>query len=389
MSTTVPVQPTLVPYLWRRHLALFRVILSIAAALVYLLDPVPWSTVVAAGACTYIAWAAWLYLREPVESAVYPLPQLFLDLGFFLLCAVHPGPGGLWLTTVFYFYLLCSATLLYTWQNVATVVALCVLFGAAARPVAGLWLLGGSFLLSGVFAVLLAMVKQGCHDRLSTALRRSVAARYEAENARETERQRIGADFHDGPLQAFISFQMRLEIIRKLMTRDPEAAMRELVQLQELGKSQVVELRAFIRNMQPVEVDEAGLAASVREIARVFQRDTGIIVEVEAGELIEPDAAEKGAEVLQIIREILNNVRKHSKASRVSIRANTTDRGIEIEASDDGCGFPFSGTWTLDELDAARLGPRSIKRRVRTLNGELSVESRPSEGAELHIRIPA
>ena len=55
------------------------------------------------------------------------------------------------------------------------------------------------------------------------ALRRSVLSRSEAELAREQERQRIAADFHDGPLQSFIGFQMRLEIIRKLMGGIPKA----------------------------------------------------------------------------------------------------------------------------------------------------------------------
>jgi signal transduction histidine kinase len=55
---------------------------------------------------------------------------------------------------------------------------------------------------------------------------------------------------------------------------------------------------------------------------------------------------------------------------------------------DDGAGFAFSGSFNLDELDLLRLGPASIKRRVRSLGGELSIESRPGHGAGLKIRIP-
>ena len=53
-------------------------------------------------------------------------------------------------------------------------------------------------------------------------LRNNVIIRSQAEGAREAERQRIAADFHDGPLQSFISFQMRLEVIKKLLARDVE-----------------------------------------------------------------------------------------------------------------------------------------------------------------------
>jgi signal transduction histidine kinase len=378
----------MVPYLWRRHLGIVRVVLALVCAVIYVLLPVEWSIPAAILAAAYAVYSAYLLWREPVESRVYPVPMLFLDLALFLLCAAHPSATGLWLANLCYFFLLCVAVLLYSWRNVVITVLACLAFFLAVRPAPSI-ALWGAVLLSGALAVLLSIQKHALQERLSAALKRSVLSRYEAEAAREAERQRIGADFHDGPLQSFISFQMRLEIIRKLMLKDQEAAMRELLQLQELGKSQVTELRAFIRNMQPVEVDEAGLAASIRDVARTFQRDTGIQVSLEANGLVDPQNQELATEVLQIVREALNNARKHSRASTVSIIAESDDHAIEILVEDDGSGFPFSGSFTLDELDAARLGPKSIKRRIRTLGGQLTLESRPSEGAGLRMRIPA
>ena len=62
--------------------------------------------------------------------------------------------------------------------------------------------------------------------------------------------------------------------------------------------------------------------------------------------------------------------------------------GIEISIDDDGSGFPFSGAFSLEELEALHLGPVSIKRRVGELGGDLTVESRPGRGASLRIRVP-
>ena len=81
-------------------------------------------------------------------------------------------------------------------------------------------------------------------------------------------------------------------------------------------------------------------------------------------------------------------VRKHSKASRVNVTLEVRGKTIEISIEDDGSGFPFSGSYSLDELELLRLGPRSIKRRIRTLGGDLTLESRPTHGAGLKIRIP-
>jgi signal transduction histidine kinase len=72
----------------------------------------------------------------------------------------------------------------------------------------------------------------------------------------------------------------------------------------------------------------------------------------------------------------------------VALSITKSDRHLEITAEDNGGGFPFNGTFSLEELELLRLGPVSIKRRVRLLTGELQLESRPGKGATLQIRIP-
>jgi signal transduction histidine kinase len=381
------VQHTMVPYLWRRHLGMVRAMLAAMCVLIYVLYPVPNGFIIALVTGLYGIYASFVVVRNNIESTVYPIPILALDILFFFMCAMHPSREGLWLSTLAYFYLLCVAALLYSYITTSLLVVVCLAFFLIFKPAPayGLW---PAILLAGVLAVVLAIQKRSMQERLSAALKRSVISRSEAETARESERQRIAADFHDGPLQSFISFQMRLEIIRKLFTRDNEAAMRELLQLQELGKSQVTDLRSFLRNMQPVEVDTVGLTASIRQAVDMFERDSGISATLVCGELPEPDEPDMAAELVQIIREALNNVRKHSKASRVTMVIDSLDGAIEISVEDDGSGFPFSGAYSLDELEMLRLGPRSIKRRIRTLGGDLMLESRPSQGAELRIRIP-
>jgi signal transduction histidine kinase len=381
------VQHTMVPYLWRRHLGIIRSILALLCVLLYILAPVPGGTWIAVIAAVYAAYSVVTLVRDTVESNVYPVSMLILDAVFFLLCALHPSKPGLWLSTVAYFYVVTFSALLYEWWHVSGVVGLSVVFFAIIRPVSTIWL-WPAVVLGGVLAIVLALHKHSFQDRLSAALKRSVISRSEAETARESERQRIAADFHDGPLQSFISFQMRLEIIRKLLERDREAAMRELLQLQELGRAQVTELRAFVRGMQPADVSPSNLQSAIRETVEHFERDSGVSATLICGDL---SALDEGAatEFLQIIREALNNVRKHSKASQVSIVIEGDDEGVDLLVEDDGSGFPFSGSYSLDELELLRLGPRSIKRRVRTLGGDLTIHSRPPEGSAVRVHIPA
>ena len=125
-------------------------------------------------------------------------------------------------------------------------------------------------------------------DRLANANRQTVLFRYEAQRARDEERQRIAADFHDGPLQSFIGMLMRLEILRKILARDPKMAIDELHQLQELCKKQVGELRTFVRSMRPAEVDGASLGASISPHGGTVPEGYRHLGVVPGGESFEP-----------------------------------------------------------------------------------------------------
>jgi signal transduction histidine kinase len=130
------------------------------------------------------------------------------------------------------------------------------------------------------------------------------------------------------------------------------------------------------------------LSASLSRMVEGFQRDTGIVTTYSAGEFADPAATEVSLEILQIVRETLNNIQKHAGATRVAVSASRQNSRLEVVVEDNGSGFPFSGVFTLDELELLRQGPISIKRRARMLNAELVVESRPTQGAKLEIRVP-
>ncbi len=212
--------------------------------------------------------------------------------------------------------------------------------------------------------------------------------REDAQRAREAERQRIASDFHDGPLQSFISLQMRLEILRKLMERDFQAGMDDLADLQKLAQQQVKELRAFVRGMRPPEMQGSNLYASARRICENFQKESGIPVTFVGGDGPLKCPEEMASEIVQMLREALHNVLKHAGATRLAVSVERVAKALELSVDDNGRGFHFSGVYSLDELELLRLGPASLKRRARALNAEMTVESRPGRGAGLKLRIP-
>jgi signal transduction histidine kinase len=180
---------------------------------------------------------------------------------------------------------------------------------------------------------------------------------------------------------------MRLEVVRKILQRDFEAGMKELTQVQEICRTQVTELRAFVKSMRPVQYGEK-LGPAFRRISGDFQKDSGIPVMLSCPELLADAELPNLRELIPVFREALHNIQKHSQASRVTVSVARENGQLQMTIEDDGQGFPFCGSFTLDELEQMRAGPSSIERRIRNLKGDLTVESHPGRGSVLRLQVP-
>jgi len=376
------------PYLWRRYLSLLRALVGASCLWVVLASSgVTSATWILLTAVLTVYSVISIFWRWPERFDKLDVFNLILDVAVFLLCVALADSTGFWLAAVAAFYLFLATATLQDWRDVLLTTVLSLAFLIAAQP-PNAEQIQPLILILGMFGCIVALQKQSLLERLSAALRQAVLYRSEAQQAREAERERIAADFHDGPLQSFISVQMRLEIVRKMLERSHDAGMEELRQLREVCAQQVTEVRTFVRSMRPVELDGAGLAAALRSTVGFFQKDSGIPASFKADASAMHDDIEASTDILQIVRESLNNVRKHSSASRVAVNISRENGSLRIDVEDDGTGFPFAGTFTLEELDLLHLGPQSIMRRVRSLDGDMTLTSRPGRGSELHIRLP-
>jgi signal transduction histidine kinase len=371
---------------WPRRVAVARVALScVALGAVIHYMPRGAKTVLAALALYFVISLFQIFGRG-FHSAALGLLALFVDTMYLLILAAAGAQDLLWLITVFFLFLLAEGVALYGPVEVAVVslasVACVAVPNAAVRP------LIGAALATGALACAFAISKRRWAEELKAQKAKVAEAQEAAGKARDAERQRIASDFHDGPLQSFISLEMRLGIVRTLLERDRQAGLEDLKQLQTLAQSQVRDLRAFLHSMRPVDVDGANLVATARRTAERFQKESGIPVTFIGSDAPVGLPQEMTGEVLQMIREALHNVQKHAGATRVAVAMDKTPNGLEISVDDNGRGFNFSGAYSLEELELLRLGPASLKRRARSLNADMTLESRPGRGAGLKVRIP-
>lgn len=371
---------------WKRAVSWTRVAFAaVGLASALLLSPrnTPWA-VAAAG--TYLLLSLLVPLRKR-QGGGFALLALFVDLVYFLVL-VDAGIGSdIWLPAFFYLGMLAEAVFLYRPPEVLVVVVLSGIFCIAVQS-HDVFPIRRTSVVMGALAYAFSAYKKRLESRMESLALEAAETREDAQRAREAERQRIASDFHDGPLQSFISLQMRLEILRKLMERDFQAGMDDLADLQKLAQQQVKELRAFVRGMRPPEMQGSNLYASARRICENFQKESGIPVTFVGGDGPLKCPEEMASEIVQMLREALHNVLKHAGATRLAVSVERVAKALELSVDDNGRGFHFSGVYSLDELELLRLGPASLKRRARALNAEMTVESRPGRGAGLKLRIP-
>jgi signal transduction histidine kinase len=332
-------------------------------------------------------YASALAIREIGPGVVAALLTVFIDTVAFLVIAAFSPERFLWLASAYFLYVMTEALSLFGPLEVAVTAAIAAVYclavpGPAARS------LEPTVVVAGALACGFAVNRRRAAAESADLRARLDEATKSAAKAKELERQRIASDFHDGPLQSFISLQMRLEILRKLLVRDFQAGMEDLQQLQSLALLQVRDLRAFLHSMRPVDVDGANLVGAARRTAESFQKESGIPVTFLGTNAPVGLPPEMTTEVLQMLREALHNVQKHAGATRVAVALEKTERGLEISVDDNGHGFNFAGSYSLEELELLRLGPASLKRRARSLNADLMIESRPGRGAGLKFRVP-
>ena len=201
------------------------------------------------------------------------------------------------------------------------------------------------------------------------------------------ERARLSRELHDGAVQSLIGVEMQVDVLRK-NSPGPESMGIELFRIQQLLREEVLKLRELMQQMNSADIDARKLPGFLRDAVQRFQRETGIVAGffMDDEELALPPQVCR--ELARIVQEALVNVRKHSGAEQVLVQLLHSGGSWRLIVEDDGTGFPFAGRIAQPELDTAGRAPAIIRERVRLIHGELTIESKPGQGARLEIMVP-
>ncbi len=205
--------------------------------------------------------------------------------------------------------------------------------------------------------------------------------------AQEDERQRIARDLHDETVQMLVVLSRRIEALASIPESLPREARERLKSIQELIAGTQQSLRGLIRNLRPPTLDHLGLVATVRGLSDELSKMAGIEIELQTTGEVRRLPTEIELALFRIAQEALNNVRRHSGASRAVVGLAFGPQTVRLTVEDDGRGFVVTDEGE-GRVAAGQLGLAGMAERAETLGGTLSVRSTPGQGTTIAAEVP-
>ena len=206
----------------------------------------------------------------------------------------------------------------------------------------------------------------------------------ELTNVKENERQKIAEQLHDQFGQDLVLAKMKLgQLLEKL----PPQYIGCAEEIEEIIGELIHHTRAVINELHPEQLYETGLTAALQSLAEEIQTKHGIICTAKI-DLTPKELKDEVQQVLlRAVRELLFNVVKHARASRVKIVMTRKAGSVVTEVCDDGQGFDRHKT-VLSDLSIGRFGLFSVRARLAPLRGHLRIFSNVGKGTRAMITLP-
>jgi len=207
----------------------------------------------------------------------------------------------------------------------------------------------------------------------------------------EEARKKLARDLHDGPTQSVAAIAMRLNITRRMMSKDIKMAGEELTKLEELAHRTTKEIRHMLFTLRPLILESQGLTAAIQAMADKMQEtyNQKLVVNIEERVTTQLEMGKQGV-IFYIIEEAVNNARKHAAAETINIRLRQMEAGIALlEIIDNGVGFDVKAmSQSYDKRANSSLGMVNLRERAELVNGLLQLDSTPGQGTKVQVYIP-
>ena len=201
--------------------------------------------------------------------------------------------------------------------------------------------------------------------------------------AQEAERRHLARELHDDFSQRVALLATKLQIILDAVGNSRSNVSERLRELLKTVNEFGAEVHSLSHSLHSSKLEILGLSRSVSSFCRDFSKQHRIQIDFHQTALPEPIPFETTLCLFRVVQEGLQNVNKHSHASRAEVRLVSSVTAISLMLRDNGVGFDLSKNYASNGI-----GILSMKERARMLNGTLEIRSAPMKGTEITLTIP-
>lgn len=202
------------------------------------------------------------------------------------------------------------------------------------------------------------------------------------------ERERLARDMHDnlGQVLGFINLQAQ-GIRQELLNAGVEIVSQKLDKLVDVTQSAHNEIREYIRNARSAESMDKDFVTALSKDILSFEEQTGVKVKLD----IPPGFAEEALKpnirinILNIVKEALNNIRKHAEAGNVRVSFSFAQEQLCAAVEDDGKGFAIE---QHDSSTKTKFGLSIMRERAAEIGAQIKIESIEGKGSRIAFYVP-
>jgi two-component system, NarL family, sensor kinase len=202
----------------------------------------------------------------------------------------------------------------------------------------------------------------------------------------EDERRRLARELHDGVGHSLTAIIHLMAQASAALDR-PDEARERLARANAVAQSTLQETRALSRLLRPQILDDLGLEAALRWLARSFHDDHRIAVGLDVDQPFPAIESDLSTLIFRVTQESLSNIVKHANAQHVEIALKQRAFLLTLSIRDDGRGCDASAA-LAKSAQGASSGLGGLRDRVRLFGGTLRFEAQADAGCTVSAQFP-
>ena len=202
-------------------------------------------------------------------------------------------------------------------------------------------------------------------------------------NAQEEERARIARELHDDIGQRMAFLQIGLEQFEQRLPTLTPSDHKQLHNLAEVASETSTDLLSMSRQLHPAKLDLQGLVPAMASFCREFSYQHELQINFLHDDVPGQIPKDVALCLFRIVQEALRNIVKHTDSLEAKVELSARGDELNLCITDFGAGFiPES----IERKGG--LGLVSMRERLGLIGGQLAIESQPSDGTRIRVRVP-